>query len=231
MQQIRKRFSYANIVSTICLFVVLGGGAYAATKLPKNSVGPKQIKAGAVRAKQLANNAVTGAKVADGSLTGADVADGSLTGADLANGTVANADIADKAVNSAKVLDNSLKGSDLAPDTVTGSKIDESTLGPVPNALNSKQLEGKGAAAFVSSTIYKKESALEVGTDLGDGTHSIEESCNPGDILIAGGPADVNATSTMVESFPAPGTTNGWKARIATPAEDKFLVVVLCADQ
>lgn len=231
MSQIRKRLSYANVVSSICLFVLLGGGAYAAAKLPKNSVGPKQIRANAIHGKQLAANAVNGAKVADGSLTGADVADGSLTGADLANATVATAKIADKAINSAKVLDNSLKGSDIAPDTITGSKIDESTLGPVPTALNSKQLEGKSAAAFLSSSVYKKESALEAGTDLGDGTHAIEVSCNPGDLLLSGGPADVSATSTMVESFPAPGTLNGWKVRLATPNPDNFLVVLLCVDQ
>ena len=29
---IRPRLSYANVVSTLCLFIVLGGGAYAATK-------------------------------------------------------------------------------------------------------------------------------------------------------------------------------------------------------
>ena len=36
----RPRLSYANVVSTLCLFLLLGGGAYAATKLAKNSVGP-----------------------------------------------------------------------------------------------------------------------------------------------------------------------------------------------
>jgi hypothetical protein len=35
-------------MSTACLFVVLGGGAYAAATLPKNSVGTKQLRRGAV---------------------------------------------------------------------------------------------------------------------------------------------------------------------------------------
>jgi hypothetical protein len=50
-------------------------------------------------------------------------------------------------------------------------------------------------------------------------------------VLLAGGPADVASTSTMVDSFPAAGTTNGWKASIKTPSPDNFLVVVLCAKQ
>jgi hypothetical protein len=41
-------------MSTIAVFIVLGGGAYAATKLPKNSVGTKQIKNGAVTKAKLA---------------------------------------------------------------------------------------------------------------------------------------------------------------------------------
>jgi hypothetical protein len=50
-------------MSTIAVFVVLGGGAYAATKLPKNSVGTKQIKNGAVTKKKLAKGVLTtGAK-------------------------------------------------------------------------------------------------------------------------------------------------------------------------
>ena len=59
----RPRLSYANVVSTICLFVLLGGGAYAASKLPRNSVGTKQLK----------KNAVKGPKVANRSLTAVDI--------------------------------------------------------------------------------------------------------------------------------------------------------------
>ena len=44
----RPRLTYANVVATLALFIALGGGAYAAMQLPKNSVGTKQIKKGAV---------------------------------------------------------------------------------------------------------------------------------------------------------------------------------------
>lgn len=68
MNQIRKRLTYANVMSSIAVFLVLGGAAFAAVKLPKNSVGTKQLK----------NNAVNSAKVKDGSLLGADFAAGQL---------------------------------------------------------------------------------------------------------------------------------------------------------
>jgi hypothetical protein len=59
----KVRISPAMVIACVALLVALGGGAYAAFKLPKNSVGTKQIK----------NDAVTGAKVKDGSLKPADV--------------------------------------------------------------------------------------------------------------------------------------------------------------
>ncbi|MDQ2629666.1 MAG: hypothetical protein M3Y75_01640 [Actinomycetota bacterium] len=50
MKRLRAHLTYANVVSTLCLFLVLGGGAAVAvsTVLPKNSVGTKQLKKGAV---------------------------------------------------------------------------------------------------------------------------------------------------------------------------------------
>src|SRR3954453_21467150 len=39
-----KQLSYANVMATLAVFMVLGGGAYAATKLPKNSVTSLQVK-------------------------------------------------------------------------------------------------------------------------------------------------------------------------------------------
>jgi hypothetical protein len=48
MNRVRPRLTYANIISTVCLFLLLGGTAYATLSLPKNSVGSKQLKPHAV---------------------------------------------------------------------------------------------------------------------------------------------------------------------------------------
>jgi len=68
MKRLQPRLTYANVVSTICLFLLLGGGAYAAFKLPRNSVGTNQIK----------NNAITGAKIKNGAITGSKINASSL---------------------------------------------------------------------------------------------------------------------------------------------------------
>lgn len=49
--QFRTGLTYANVVATIALFLALGGGAYAAVTLPKNSVKAKQIAKNAVGAR------------------------------------------------------------------------------------------------------------------------------------------------------------------------------------
>ena len=66
MKRLSAKLTYANVISTLCLILLVGGGtAYAATKmLPKNSVGRKQIKKGAVTPAKLS-------KAAKSKLTGA----------------------------------------------------------------------------------------------------------------------------------------------------------------
>ncbi|MEA2444213.1 MAG: hypothetical protein QOJ12_1505 [Thermoleophilales bacterium] len=69
MQRFRPhRPSPAMVVALLALFVAMGGAGYAAFKLPKNSVGTKQIKP----------SAVNSSKVRDGSLLAQDFRAGQL---------------------------------------------------------------------------------------------------------------------------------------------------------
>jgi hypothetical protein len=63
------KLTYANVVSTIALFLAIGGGATAiALSLPKNSVKSKQLAPGAVKTSDIAKDAVTGDKVNESTL-------------------------------------------------------------------------------------------------------------------------------------------------------------------
>jgi len=73
LQARTPRLTYANVISTIALFLALCGGAIAASTLGKNSVGPKQLKKNAVTTPKLKNKAVTGAKIKPGTITGTQV--------------------------------------------------------------------------------------------------------------------------------------------------------------
>jgi hypothetical protein len=59
----RPTLSYANVIATLALFLALGGGAYAATHFPKNSIGAKQLKKNSVVTAKIKNGAVTGPKI------------------------------------------------------------------------------------------------------------------------------------------------------------------------
>ena len=219
MNSIRTKLTYANVMSTIAVFLVLGGGAaFAANQLAKNSVGSKQLKKNAVTTAKVKNSAINGAKVADGSLTGADIADLAVNANKLAADSV----------DSGKVKDKSLTGSDVANDSLTGTQIDEGTL----KGVDAATLGGKSSTEFLSSSIYKNESAVEAGVDKGEGTFAISEGCNPGDVLLSGGPANIRSTSAMLESFSTPGDINSLTVRIQKNGqEDNWSVVVLCVKQ
>lgn len=79
MTFLRKRLTYANVMSSLAVFLILGGAtAFAAKKigssgLKANAVTTAKIKREAVTTKKIKKNAVVGAKVKDGSLTGADI--------------------------------------------------------------------------------------------------------------------------------------------------------------
>ena len=44
MRRATRRLTYANVMSTIAVFVALGGASYAIVSIPKNSIGAKQVK-------------------------------------------------------------------------------------------------------------------------------------------------------------------------------------------
>ena len=73
-----RRPTPAMIVALLAFFIALGSGAYAAVRLPANSVGTRQLKSGAVSGAKLHNNAVTSHKVKDDSLLAKDFKAGQL---------------------------------------------------------------------------------------------------------------------------------------------------------
>src|SRR6185437_226444 len=87
------RPTYSSIVATLALFIALGGAAYAATSLPRESIGSAQIKEGAVTPSKLSasvESSLEGPRGAEGArgargATGSKGATGE-TGATGANG-------------------------------------------------------------------------------------------------------------------------------------------------
>ena len=75
MKQIRKRLTYANVMSSIAVFLILGGAtAFAAKK-----IGSNEIKGNSISTGKLKKEAVTTAKIKKDAVTGAKVKESSLS--------------------------------------------------------------------------------------------------------------------------------------------------------
>ncbi len=84
MKGISRRLSYANVVSSLALFLVISGGAaYAAQK-----IGSNELRGGAVTTAKIKRSAVTRAKIKPGAISTAKIARGAVTNGRLADGAV-----------------------------------------------------------------------------------------------------------------------------------------------
>ena len=114
MKQIRTRLTYANVMSSLAVFLLLGGASAYAAKQQTKKVGATQIKA----------SAVTTAKIKNGAVDASKLKDAAVTAAKLGAAAVGAGNLADGSVGTAK----------LAGDAVTGDKVNEATLSEVPSA-------------------------------------------------------------------------------------------------
>ncbi len=88
MKQMRDRLTYANVVSTLALVLVIGGATAIAAKVPRHSVGPRQLKANAVTTLKIKANAVTNRKIKKNAVTAVKIKDGSVSGVKIASEAV-----------------------------------------------------------------------------------------------------------------------------------------------
>jgi len=158
MKQLPKRLSYANVVSTLALFLALGGAtAYAVNQLPPKSIGAKQLRPGAVTADKIRKHAVTAPKIKEEAIKSGKIAAAAVKEAKLANGSVSNQKLTSSSVSTEK----------LQNDAVTGEKVNESTLSQVPfasNANNAAFAESANPVAFAAvSQEGNVDSALSKG--------------------------------------------------------------------
>jgi hypothetical protein len=135
VKQIRKHITFANVMSSIAVFLVLGGGAaYAAKK-----IGSNEIKGNSITTGKLKKNAVTASKIKGNSITTAKIKNGAVTGPKInltTLGTVPNAThatTADTATNFSRYFTSGLKKASvgnnvtlasIGPFTFTGKCID-----------------------------------------------------------------------------------------------------------
>jgi hypothetical protein len=148
----KPRLSYANVLSTLALFIALSGAsAYAANQLANKSVGEPQLRPGAVTADKIRKNAVTAPKIKEGAIKQGKLANGSITAAKLTLNSVASGSLAANAVTNEKI----------APDAVSGEKVVESTLSQVPSAAKADFATAAESANPLAFAHVTKEATLD----------------------------------------------------------------------
>lgn len=130
--RLRRRLSFANVVSLLALFVALGGSSYAAVR-----VGSGDIVDNSVRSKDLRNDDVRGK----------DIRNGTVRSRDLRNNSILSRDVHENSLLTGDIRDGNVFSGDIHDGSVTGKDVNESSLGTVPNAST---LDGKDSSAFLA---------------------------------------------------------------------------------
>jgi hypothetical protein len=186
MKRFLPRLTYANVIASLALFIALGGAAVAAG-LPKNSVGPNQIKKGAITAKAIRKQAVTSGKIAPRAITAGKLGANAVLPGNLGNGIISASKIAAGAVTAEKIANNVVTTNKLNNKAVTAAKIAEkgvATANLADGAVNAAKLANgavtkeKLAAGVIGNVETLKSGQTERGVFSLGGTKEKEKDAS-----------------------------------------------------
>ncbi len=201
--RLRDHLTYANAVATICLFVVLGGGAYAASTLPNNSVGTEQIQRDGVTKPDVARDAIGPAELRTGSVQSLDVKDGSLRCQDFKKNVSA------------------------CQAGTAGSTGPQGPMGPV-GPVGPQGAAGAGPSGLTTTTAHRHNETIELSCDppqpaQASGPDAQYQSCSAAETATA--PCDLGEVasggSSESSSNQSQSTSNGYFSQSITVKDDR----------
>jgi hypothetical protein len=156
--------SPAMIVAIIALVLATTGSAFAvkkSVKLPKNSVGTKQLKPKSVTTGKIANGVVKSANIVDHSLTRDDINVGAL-------GTVPSATSATQTGNAGTITGHAV-GCPGGTTLIRGICFDSSSNPPVSSLLKARDgCAAKGGYLPTPLELFSARGVLNLGTGVGN---------------------------------------------------------------
>jgi hypothetical protein len=126
-KRLRPKLTYSNVIASVALFIALGGAAVAAG-MPKNSVGPRQLKKGAVTAAKIHRGAVTSGKLAPKSVVAGKLGPNAVTPGNIVNGGITTAKIGAGAVIASSIKNGVVTANKLANESVTSAKLGKGSV-------------------------------------------------------------------------------------------------------
>ena len=166
---IKKRATFANICSFLCLVIVMGmGTAYANNTVRSRDIVNGQVKTvdlgerwghyrkildGAVGTLDIGTGAVTSTSVADNSLAMTDLGSNSVGSDEIATDAVNATEIADNSIDGGEIVDDSLGQSDIGPGGIGASEVADSSLTGTDiasNSITTADIAGTDASGAIS---------------------------------------------------------------------------------
>ncbi len=189
MKQIRKQLTYANVMSSIAVFLVLGGGAAMAGShlLPAGSVGPRQLQPRAVKTGYIDRNAVRTGKIALEAVRAGKLSKNAVPTNRLRNNAVATSKIANFAVTEAKLRNANVTTEKIRGIAVTGDKIAPGVIDTgklADGAVTNAKLGNASVRAEKLGPIVIRSKTEEI-TEMSAG--EAEVSCNDDERMLSGG--------------------------------------------
>jgi hypothetical protein len=171
VNQIRKRVTYANVMSSIAVFLVLGGSAaYAAKK-----IGSNEIKGNSITTGKLKKNAVTASKIKQNSITTAKIKNGAVTGAKVNVGTLGTVPNATHATNADNATNWSRYFRYGIVKASTGQTVTLLTIGPFTVRGHCLDLGGGEYEAYTTLSTSQAGSSMS-----SEGEEYNQANFNPG---------------------------------------------------
>jgi hypothetical protein len=217
MKHVRKRLTYANAMSSIAVFLVLGGGA-AFAALGKNTVGTRQLKRNAVKVGKIGPEAVKAGKLAKNAIATNRLRDNAVTGAKVNEPTLSQVPSAFTAVNAntANTADTANSADD--SDKVGGKSLNDIVMWAFVDD-NGTLLRSSGgvASARVATGTYNVTFPRAVDSCAYNATNAANDNSNPAPNEIA--VAKLGAANLVRVRTAA---SNG------AITDDEFMLIVTC---
>ena len=222
MRAIGKRLSYANVVSTLALFLVVAGGAAYAARVPKKSVGPGQLKANAVTTAKIKANAITTRKIKKNAVATAKIKDSAIESAKIADGSVGLNELNTSTLPFSRVVRRARSSSTLAiTEAVKNYPLSEATF--TQAATENDSFLGAIDVSFPAECTSPRSVTAYLLIDAADPLKLAESE------IIAGGeftdPTGVGALTRRIEIGPF-GEATGTKFEPGTTKNRKLNLVV-----
>jgi hypothetical protein len=183
-------------MATLGVFLALGGSAWA---VAANSVGTKELKAGAVTTPKIRNRAVTKAKLATAAVTRAKVANGAITGRKIANGSLSGLDVKSSTLGTVPFATTAAHASiaDSTDTVLTTPGLVKQTAAPAPG--NKVTLIHRGpftiqATCESTTTAGEVIHVLAIGTTEGHSRYFVGDGFGPGHEFSPGFPLFLDDT-------------------------------------